>query len=203
VRNGATRDEVWSALALANKTAANQSNGTISSGCWVHSFSADGKSSGKNYGAVQGRVCVGMPGGFDWLKMFNEIPGVKSKNLTMLVSATAIGSGISIPKEIGPPRTLSILCPTSQWPITLKAGSASIGTFAILGSEQDIVVCKNQFEFTSLATITLDADFSALKSLKPFKAKHHSLSCIPTIDGVQPRTWSYSIDVQLTAKHLR
>jgi len=197
----AERTELSSAMANANEAASRASGGTISAECWVASLLTDGNSFGTNYGKVPGTPADIFAGGFDvaaWIA--REFPAAPGKKLTLVQSVGYMGPGTPAPTEIGEPRPLLIESPSASF--KRDANGRSFCTVAMSGIKSTLTVRKNENALTSFGSIVVTGDFAVLRSMKCFSLKRAQLPCPPTIDGAQPRTWNYSLDITYDGKEL-
>jgi hypothetical protein len=197
------RDQISSTLAMANEFAARRSGGTISPGCWVQALLSDGNSFGRNHGEVPGTPSNIFASGFDMGKWIAaEFPAAPGKKLTLVQSVGYMGRGSPAPTEIGESRTILFSSPANVVSITLGAGGPVIATLSIAGTKGELTVRKNQYASASLGTVSFSGNPVTLSSAKPFFVKRLRLSCVPTVDGAQPRTWDYVFDIKFAGTTL-
>ena len=196
-------DHITSTLAMANEFAARESGGTISPGCWVQSLLSDDNSFGRNHGEVPGTPSNILAGGFDMGKWIAaEFPAAPGKKPTIVQSAGYMGPGTPAPTEIGEPRTILLSSPANSVSITLGAGGPIVGTLSTSCIDDELTVRKNHYASISLGAVTFNGNPVTLSTAKPFVAKRLRLSCLPTVDGAQPRTWDYVFDLKFDGKTL-
>lgn len=89
-------------------------------------------------------------------------------------------------------RTIAISSPSASIPIAAPNG-AIVGTLSIIGEANELVLKKNVDVRGSLGTVMLSINPSNLIFGESFRTPRILCSCVPTIDGVQPRTWEYKV----------
>jgi hypothetical protein len=195
--HGAAPEPLRDAIARANRLAAANSGPYISEECWVQSLMADGRSAGKNYGAVAGTLSSITVGGIDLGQFIaSEFPAVPGKQLTLLQTVGVRGGGTPAPTEIGEPRSIQFSSPTSALLLSALQGQEPFARITVGGFAGDLVVSKNAWSQTTLANVTVELDQDPSKWPKPFQRKRVPLKCVPIVDGGSPRTWDYSLDIR-------
>ncbi len=106
-----------------------------------------------------------------------------------------VDSNTQLGGEIGEPRTIAFLSPTTSAPIIAPDGSR-LGSITLGGVTGTVTVRKNQLATAALNTITIQMDPSTRYEGEPFSLLLE-IPNIPTVDGVQPRSWVYAIDVRV------
>jgi hypothetical protein len=94
---------------------------------------------------------------------------------------------------LGEPRTIAFSSPTTSAPLIGTDGS-TLGTITIGGKSETVSVRKNQLARIVLNTLTVQLDPSTRHQGPPISVSLE-IPAIPTIDGVQRRLWTYTIDV--------
>jgi len=89
-------------------------------------------------------------------------------------------------------RTVTISSPSASIPIAAPNG-AIVGTFSIAGATNELTLRKNKEVRGSLGTVTLSIIPDSLIWGQSFKRSPYFCSCVPTVDGSQPRSWEYSV----------
>jgi hypothetical protein len=175
----------------------------ISEECWVQSLMANGRSAGKNYGAIAGTPSNINVGGIDLGQFIAmEFPAAPGKQLTLLQTVGVRGSGTPAPTEIGEPRSIKFSSPTNALLLAALQGQGSFAQVTIAGLVGDLVVSKNAWSDTTLAKVTVELDQDSAKWPKPFSRKRVPLKCVPIVDGGSPRTWDYSLDIRWDCQRL-
>jgi hypothetical protein len=98
-------------------------------------------------------------------------------------------------EAIGEPRTIGFSSPTTSAPIT-NADGATIGSVIVGGVTGTLTLRKNQLARAVLNTVTIKIDDASVCSERPIEMRL-DVPNIPTIDGAQPRSWTYGIDVRI------
>jgi SEC-C motif len=196
------------ALAAVNKSVAQnpKSQGSISEGCMVSTLLADGSTSRINFGEV-----AGIPDDFmgntnigEFLRKNLQVaPG---KQITLVQSASAFRTGNEGYTQLlpeGEPRTLHFSTPTSVMPDAAKSFGADFDKLVLTGNSGTVMIRKNEPVTVTLNTVTWEVARSAeypgeIRMFPAFK-----ITNLPTIEGVQPRTWDYGFDVSTQHQNAR
>lgn len=199
---GAAPERLRDAMARANRTAAAKAVPYVSEACWVQSLMANGRSAGKNYGAIAGSPS-NIFGGIDLGHFIaSEFPAAPGKQLTLLQSGGVQGRGTPAPTEVGEPRPIEFSSPSNSLALTAQQGQEPFARIAVEGLAGELVVAKNAWSEVVLAKITIEFDEDSSKWPKPFHRKRVPLKCVPVVDGGSPRSWDYSLDIRWDCQSL-
>jgi hypothetical protein len=143
------------------------------------------------------------PGGFDvgrWIA--TEFPAAPGKKLTLEQSLGFRGHPTPAPTEVGEVRSIRLESPANE--VSIKAGAEGplLATISFSGVTRELAVRKNLYVSTSLGTVTLATNGKALWGAKPFEVQRLCLSCLPTVDGAQPNSWDYSLNLNFDGNKL-
>jgi hypothetical protein len=99
-------------------------------------------------------------------------------------------------------RKVVISSPSVKFPIAAPNG-ALIGTLSIVGMRNELTLEKNVEVRGPLGAVTLTMNVSNLIVGQSFRTPPIRRSCIPSIDGAQPRSWEYSLFSYFDGARLR
>lgn len=124
--------------------------------------------------AKGGNVVLVVPMGKDAIRVRHD-PSVHSSSATIADS-----------------RTVAISCPSASIPIAAPNG-AIVATLSIAGATSELALRKNLEVRSSIGTVMLSMNPSNLIFGEKFVTPPNYCPCVPTIDGVQPKKWEYSV----------
>ena len=99
-------------------------------------------------------------------------------------------------------RKVVISSPSVEIPIAAPNG-AIVGTLSIVGIRNELTLQKNVDVRGSPGAVTLTMNVSNLIFGQSFRTPPIRRSCIPSIDGAQPRSWEYSLFSYFDGARLR
>lgn len=191
VLRGANHKEIATAIINANQHASKQQPELISQGCWVQTMLASGDTFGLNEQQVPGFPAMILSG----TNINNLLPEL-TLGTTIFQSVGYSGPATPTPAEIGEPRSLRFFSPFATSTMRWKATGHDIFRVSVGPAQGVVAVRKNARMTASFGRVALRIYWSALEECSPFEARHQRLVCVPTIDGAQPRRWSYTYDVR-------
>lgn len=98
-------------------------------------------------------------------------------------------------KQIGEPKTIELVPGKTTASIVTAAGAA-LGTITIDGTAKQLILRKNKIAFEILNSIFVRLD-SAVEYRGPSHTMLATIPCKPTIDGIPPIEWNYSIEMAI------
>jgi hypothetical protein len=98
-------------------------------------------------------------------------------------------------EQIGEPKTVELVSGKTAASIMTAAGTA-LGSITIDGMAKQLTLRKNKIAIEILNTINVKLDL-AVEYRGPSHTMLGTISCIPTIDGIRPHEWSYSIEMTI------
>jgi hypothetical protein len=99
-------------------------------------------------------------------------------------------------ETIGDPKTVQLVPGKAAGSIMTARGTA-LGAITIDGVPMQLTLRKNKIVIEILNSISVKLD-PAVEYRGPSHTMLGTISCIPTIDGIQPLRWDYSIEVVIT-----
>jgi hypothetical protein len=90
------------------------------------------------------------------------------------------------------PRPISLSSQTASIPIAAP-NEAIVGTVSIAGATNELALKKNVETRGCLGTVTLSMNPANLIFGESFGTPTTVCTCVPTIDGAQPRNWDYPV----------
>jgi hypothetical protein len=98
-------------------------------------------------------------------------------------------------KQIGEPKTVELVSGKTVASI-MTAGGTALGGITIDGMAKQLTLRKNKIAIGILNKINVKLDL-AVEYRGPSHTMLGTISCIPTIDGIRPNEWSYSIEITI------
>jgi hypothetical protein len=89
-------------------------------------------------------------------------------------------------------RTLAVSTPRAGLALFAPDG-APVGSLSLSGSDATVQLRKNVAAHTTIGKLTPSPEPANLRPGEKFVSRPVLLSCRPTIDGGQPRTWDYTV----------
>jgi hypothetical protein len=193
LRSAALPEQLRESMAALNLAASKKAPIAISEGCWIRSLLASGHSAGQNEGRATGLPTHVMDG-VDVTALLSAEFG--NQLGTLLTSAGYTGPGKPAPTKLGEPRQIVIASPAAELPI---GGFAFLRIHDATGS---VVVRRNDSVEFELTRVVLEIPQQGAPLPPPFKAKRVPMPAVPTVDGAQPRSWSYSVELDWDGRTL-
>ena len=98
-------------------------------------------------------------------------------------------------KQIGEPQIVELV-PGKTVASIMTATGITLGAITIDGIAKQLTLRKNKIAIEILNTISVKLDL-AVEYRGPSHTMLGTISCIPTLDGIRPNEWSYSIEVAI------
>jgi len=198
-RSSQSSGQIRNVLAEINKRAAGSSKGGISAECMVSSLLADGTRSSQNIGLVAGipDAFVGSTNIAEFIKgHFRPAPG---KKITLVQTAGRftgqLGRPAPVPSEVGEPRTVVFSAPSTTTNFSIdNAPGPSVSLNGLSGT---VMVQKNLWATSTLNTVTFQIDPARRYSKLPISIEWVQLPNLPMVDGAQPHTWNYLLNLKI------
>jgi len=98
-------------------------------------------------------------------------------------------------KQIGEPKTAQLV-PGKTVASIMTAAGKTLGAITIDGTEKQLILRKNRIAIEILNTMSVTLDL-AVEYRGPSHTMLGTIPCIPTINGIRPEGWSYSIEMAI------
>ena len=200
LRDNQDSKTIKEALAAVNKRVAQspKSGGLISDGCMVSSLLADGTSSAINFGEVAG-IPDSFMGNFNVGQLLRKnLTAAPGKQIAIVQSASAsrvAGKECTELLPEGELRTLHFSTPNSTMPDIANRFGGECDKLVLEGRSGSVLIRKNEPVTAVLNTISWELGSRTQHESGNSMFPTFRISNLPTVEGVQPRSWDYGFDV--------